>query len=45
MNRPRGIDPASDQPQAVVAFIHNPVFHTDELFIRMENRVGARSAQ
>jgi hypothetical protein len=29
----------------VVAFIHNRVFHTDVFFIRMENTVGARSAQ
>jgi hypothetical protein len=33
------------QTQAVIAFIHNPVFYTDALFIRIENRVGARSAQ
>jgi len=32
-------------PQAVFAFINNRVFHADALFIRMENAVGARSAQ
>jgi len=30
---------------SVFAFINNRVFHTDALFIRMENTVGARSAQ
>jgi hypothetical protein len=34
-----------DNPQALVAFIHNRVFRTDVLFIRTENTVGARSAQ
>jgi hypothetical protein len=32
-------------PQALVAFFHNRVFYTDALFIRIENTVGARSAQ
>jgi hypothetical protein len=33
------------QSQAVFAFINNRVFYTDALFIRIENTVGARSAQ
>jgi hypothetical protein len=33
------------QTQIAFAFIHNPVFDTDAFFIRIENRVGARSAQ
>jgi hypothetical protein len=32
-------------PQGAFAFIHNCVFYTDALFIRIENTVGARSAQ
>jgi len=33
------------QTQTRFAFISNPVFGTDSLFIRTKNRVGARSAQ
>jgi hypothetical protein len=33
-----------DRPKTAVAFIHNHVFYTDALFIRIENVVGARSA-
>jgi indolepyruvate ferredoxin oxidoreductase, beta subunit len=34
-----------NQARAVFAFINNRVFQTDELFIRLENTVGARNAQ
>jgi hypothetical protein len=45
-SHPCAIDyPVYKQPRPLPAFNQNHVFHTDALFIRMENMVGARSAQ
>ena len=38
-------DLAENQPRTDLVFIYNRVFYTDVPFIRIEDTVGARSAQ